>query len=184
MEAARKAKADAISRRGLEADIELVDIMYQWRVNYKVQGNPKVSIIIPSKDNPEIIERCINSVVNLTDYRNYEIIVVDNGSNRANRAVYEALIGRAGGRYIYQPEVFNFPHMCNTGAAAATGDYYLFLNDDTEVTEGQWLQRMLGHAQIPHAGAVGASCSILTVRKSSTAESLISATDPCMPSAE
>ena len=156
LEAARKAKADAISRRGLEADIELVDIMYQWRVNYKVQGNPKVSIIIPSKDNPEIIERCINSVVNLTDYRNYEIIVVDNGSNGANRAVYEALIGRAGGRYIYQPEVFNFPHMCNTGAAAATGDYYLFLNDDTEVTEGQWLQRMLGHAQIPHAGAVGA----------------------------
>jgi len=155
LEAALKAKQEAVERRGLTANIELIREQYQYRVDYVSRTNSKVSIIMPSKDNPEVIRRCIESVRYLTRYRNYEIIVVDNGSSDENRALYQKLVSEANGKYIYFPEQFNFSHMCNLGAANSEGEYYLFLNDDTEVLDGKWLGRMLGQAELAHTGAVG-----------------------------
>lgn len=156
LEAAYKAKSDAVMRRGLKAKIELIDNIYQYRVNYLPIGNDKVSIIIPSKDNSEVLSRCLNSITTLTDYKNYEIIVVDNGSGEANKAEYEKLCAANSCRYIYKPQEFNFSRMCNIGVAASTGQYLLFLNDDMEILDAEWLERMLGQAQIDYAGAVGA----------------------------
>ncbi|MCI8307875.1 MAG: glycosyltransferase, partial [Lachnospiraceae bacterium] len=144
LEAAFKAKSDAVKRRGLEAHIEYIDKIYQYRVNYIPQGNKKVSVIIPSKDNPDMLSRCIESICNTTKYNNYEIIVVDNGSSDQNRLYYNNLCIKNGCKYIYKPEPFNFSRMCNTGARSASGDYLLFLNDDIEVIDGEWMERMLG----------------------------------------
>nr|MCR5214116.1 glycosyltransferase [Eubacterium sp.] len=142
-------------------------------------GKNKVSVVIPSKDNPEILRQCISSFVEKTDYKNYEFIVVDNGSNEANRSKYAALLHEYGKkkliqsndsadkalglgtsdltlRYIYEEMPFNFSHMCNKGAEAATGEYILFLNDDIEIIEPEWLDRMLGQAELETSGAVGA----------------------------
>ena len=156
LEAAAKAKKEALERRKLSAEIELVKDIYQYRVNYNVIDNPLVSIIIPSKDNYRILERCIKTLTDKTGYKNYEIILVDNGSNDENKKLYTELSQKNNIRYIYQEMDFNFSRMCNIGVQNAKGDYYLFLNDDIEIIESIWLERMLGHAQLKHIGAVGA----------------------------
>ena len=115
-----------------------------------------VSVVIPSKDHPEVLERCLKSFREKTDYRYYEWIVVDNGSNDENRAKMELLRKKYGFTYLYEPMPFNFSKMCNMGVAQAGGDLILLLNDDIEIIERSWLRRMAGQALQPHAGAVGA----------------------------
>lgn len=115
-----------------------------------------VSVVIPSKDHPEVLERCLKSFREKTDYRYYEWIVVDNGSSDENRAKMELLRRKYGFTYIYEPMPFNFSKMCNMGVAQAGGDLILLLNDDIEIIERSWLRRMAGQALQPHTGAVGA----------------------------
>lgn len=156
LEAAKKSKAEAVERRGLKAELELIDVMYQYRVNYVSQTNPLVSIIIPSKDNYDILERCVKTLTELTEYKNYEIVLVDNGSNDENYAKYLQLSKDYSFEYVYEKMDFNFSRMCNIGAQKAKGEYFLFLNDDIEIIEKEWLSRMVGHAELSHIGAVGA----------------------------
>lgn len=155
-EAARHAKEDYIRRNGLDAHLEYIDGMSQYRMVYHVQGNPLVSIVIPSKDHPDILMRCVDSILEYTRYRNFEIVVVDNGSCEENRQRIDQYLQKIGGRYVYEEAPFNFSKMCNIGAANAKGEYLLFLNDDMEMFQPEWLQRMLGHAQQAHVGTVGA----------------------------
>lgn len=155
-EAARSAKEDYIRRNGLDARLEYIDGMSQYRIVYAVEGTPLVSIIIPSKDHPEVLIRCLDSICRFTAYSNYEFVVVDNGSCEENRRRVEEYLKAVGGKYVYEKADFNFSKMCNDGAANARGEYLLFLNDDVEMFQPQWLERMLGHAQRAHIGAVGA----------------------------
>ena len=115
-----------------------------------------VSIVIPSKDNVNMLKTCINSIVENTEYGNYEIIVVDNGSNDENSKKYVDKISKVNGKYIYEKMDFNFSKMCNIGAENSQGKYILFLNDDIEVTDSKWLTEMVGYCQLPETGAVGA----------------------------
>lgn len=138
-------------------NVERVLVHYKKRLMeekeaQKYLGNELVSIIIPSKDNFEILERCIKSIREKTSYKNFEIIVVDNGSCES---VKEKVVNLAD-KYIYEKREFNFSYMCNLGAKNAKGDYLLFLNDDTEVITSNWLEGMLGYASCEHIGAVGA----------------------------
>lgn len=155
-EAARHAKEDYIRRNRIPAHLEYITGMSQYRMVYEVTGEPLVSIIIPSKDNPGVLKQCIDSIKAFTAYPHYEIVVVDNGSNDENRAILETYLASVGAVYIYEKEEFNFSKMCNTGAAHAKGEYLLFLNDDIEMFQPDWMERMLGHAQQRHTGAVGA----------------------------
>ena len=156
LEAAKKSKEDALKRRGLKGELELIDGIYQYRVNYLCDEYPKVSVIIPSKDNYDILLQCIKSLCEITDYDNYEIVLVDNGSNEDNKQRYEKLAKQYNIQYIYEQRAFNFSYMCNLGARHADGEYLLFLNDDIEIIEPQWLKRMVGQASLKHVGAVGA----------------------------
>ncbi len=156
IEAARKSKQDALARRGVEGDLELVEQGYQFNVNYKYQQYPKVSIIIPSKDNYDILKQCIISLYTVTDYSEYEVIVVDNGSNEKNRELYSELLKEHGATYIYEKKDFNFSYMCNLGVSHSTGEYVLLLNDDIEIIQPDWITRMVGQAMLPYTGAVGA----------------------------
>ena len=157
-EAAKKAKLDSLNRREIEGEVEFVETMYQYNVKYKVMYEPKVSIVIPSKDNYDVLKRCIDSLYHLTKYRNFETILVDNGSNAENKKKYEELCSIYDIKYIYEEMDFNFSKMCNIGAKEATGDYILLLNDDIEIIKESrdWLEIMLGQAQLSYTGAVGA----------------------------
>ncbi len=156
VESTKKAKEDALERRGLKGHLEWIDEVAQFRVVYEPMDNPKVSIIIPSKDNYDVLKQCFVSMKENTAYENYEIILVDNGSDEENKKLYEELCKEYNARYEYRPMDFNFSAMCNIGAELATGEYFLFLNDDIEIRGSEWLTRLLGQAQVPHTGAVGA----------------------------
>ncbi len=122
-----------------------------------------ITIIIPSKDHPEILASCMESVRDTTGDIPLEIIVVDNGSGKQNKVMVTSLCNRiedsGGGRircdYLYKTMDFNFSKMCNMGALKAKGDYLLFLNDDVEAVGPGWLEEMLKEAVKPYTGAVG-----------------------------
>lgn len=155
-EAAKKAKQEALERRGLYGKITYMPDAYQMRVIYENPEHPLVSIIIPSKDNYEIYKRCIETLKQITSYPNYEIINVDNGSNEDNKKKYEQLNQKYGCQYYYKKMKFNFSQMCNIGASKANGEFLLFLNDDIEIINEDWLDKMVGQASQSHIGAVGA----------------------------
>ncbi len=164
----------ALGRRGVKGSFEsgqepeIYHIVYDTSISGRercaraqsedrhIPPHHAVSVVIPSKDHPEVLERCLASFRQKTDYEYYEWIVVDNGSNAQNRAGMEALQKKYGFTYLYEEMPFNFSRMCNLGAARATGDLLLFLNDDMEIIEHSWLRRMVGQALQPHVGAVGA----------------------------
>lgn len=116
----------------------------------------KISVVIPSKDHPEVLEVCLQSLVNTGKSENYEIIVVDNGSSPDKQKRYEELKNKFGFNYFFGPMEFNFSRMCNLGAEVATGNVLLFLNDDIEALEEGWMSKMLAHVKKMHVGAVGA----------------------------
>lgn len=128
----------------------------------QTEGEVLVSVIIPSKDHPELVEKCIGSFVERTSLpglrEKVEFIVVDNGSGEENRRKIRAYLEDTDAecRYLYHPVEFNFSAMCNLGVQEAKGDYILLLNDDIEVIEEDWLRIMLGQALLPGVGAVGA----------------------------
>lgn len=130
------------------------------RRGWPLTPSGKVSIVIPSKDNPGVLSNCIHSVMESGAYRDFEIIVVDNGSSAHNRARIERMNEMLGPEYRfiyhYEPMEFNFSRMCNIGVSLASGEYILLLNDDIEITQEDWLERMMEKAVLPHVGAVGA----------------------------
>ena len=156
LEVAKKLKEEMITRRGLHADVEYVDGEYQYRLVYHNDTNEKVSIIIPSKDNFDILKHCLATIAEFTDYPNYEVIIVDNGSAQDVQDKINDYIAGKNIHYIYEKQTFNFSHMCNIGAEHASGKYFLFLNDDIGILHQGWLDRLTGHAAQEHVGAVGA----------------------------
>lgn len=149
-------RESALARRGICAEFvpdEKTGLTYPV---YQTEDAPLVTIVIPSKDNPEILKQCIRSIYTHTDYPAYEIIVVDNGSAEKVRIGLEVFRQYCPFTYLYMPMEFNFSRMCNIGVKSARGEYILLLNDDMEAVEGSWLTRMVGQASLEHVGAVGA----------------------------
>lgn len=156
-DAQKKAIADDIQRRGYTGNVVATSLDGVWRVQYDIFGNAKVSIIIPTKDAYGYITKCITSIQKKTTYKNYEILVIDTGStDNSVLTFYKKLRLDKRIRILHWKKAFNFSAVCNYGAKMASGDYLLFLNNDTEVITLQWLEGMLEHAQRDWVGAVGA----------------------------
>lgn len=156
--ASRAVRESALERRGLKGTVEdLPNYPGYFRVNYALRDNTCISIIIPTRDNQEVLKRCIESILDKTAYRNFEIIIVDNGSKDANTLAYlEMISAEKQISIIHHDAPFNFSELNNLGSRQAKGDLLLFLNDDTEVLHTDWIERMGGYAQLNHIGAVGA----------------------------
>jgi GT2 family glycosyltransferase len=116
---------------------------------------PKVSIIIPTRDKPKLLRACIESVRENTNYSNYELLIVDNSSIEPETKDLLAQYESEGVSILKYPEAFNYSAICNFAATKATGDYLCFLNNDTEVISKNWLSSMVDHASISSAGLVG-----------------------------
>jgi GT2 family glycosyltransferase len=117
----------------------------------------RVSIIVPFRDRPELVRNCLRSL-RWSTFRNFEVVLVDNGSTqpRTERLITR-LTSKSDVRLVRCPGPFNFSLLCNAGAADASGDHLVFLNNDTEVLSRSWLERMLALAADPDVGAVGAT---------------------------
>jgi GT2 family glycosyltransferase len=157
-EAAKKALADAMKRRGIEIE-GVYDGLWlgSYRVKYKIKGNPKVSIIIPTKDKVDVLKRCIESILNKTTYQNYEIIIVDNNSQEERTfEYYKTIRDNPKIRILEYNKPFNFAKINNYAVSKVDSEFILFLNNDTEIITPEWLSAMLEHAQRREVGAVGA----------------------------
>ena len=154
-DAAKKLKEEALVRQGIKGKAYFSPETYQVRVVYDVPAEKKLSVIIPSKDNPSVLKSCIDSLAE-EDIVSPEIIIVDNGSGDSARQEIEAFTMEKGIKYIFGSYPFNFSKMCNIGASEASGDLLLFLNDDTELIEKGTLKKMMGQALQERSGAVGA----------------------------
>lgn len=154
--AGQAAIAEALARRGVDAKVEMfIPIPGYYHVRYALCGNPKVSIIIPMRDRADLTRQCVASIESKSTYRNIELLVIDNGSvEEASRRLLDELALRH--RVVRYDRPFNYSAINNFGAAHATGDYLLFLNNDTEVETPNWLEAMLEHAQRGEVAAVGA----------------------------
>lgn len=117
---------------------------------------PMVTIIIPTHNRTDLLSRCLKSL-NKTTYHNYQIMVVDNENDQASARRY---LDRLDCEVVHIPNPpgkgFSFSHLMNEASRRATTKYVLFLNDDTEIKTPEWLSSMVGYAELPGIGAVGA----------------------------
>jgi glycosyltransferase involved in cell wall biosynthesis/GT2 family glycosyltransferase len=158
-EAARRAIADHLKRRGIGARVEpCPESPESHRVVYELpEMSPLVSIVIPMRDRVALAERCIASIREQTDYPSIEFVIVDNGSTEPATLNFLRKIEREmGARVVREDGAFNFSRLINRGAAAATGELLAFLNNDIEANEAGWLREMASHAVRDEVGAVGA----------------------------
>ena len=155
-EAGRRAIEAHLKRVGEQGTVTHTPDLGFFRVQYPVQGEPLVSIIIPNKDETESLRACIESIRKKTVYPNYEIIIVENNSTSDEIfKYYKELSDDPKIRLLRWKKEFNYSAINNYGVRHAKGDYLLFLNNDvTVITEG-WLSEMLGMCQRKEVGAVG-----------------------------
>lgn len=155
----RQIIADHLKRGDIDANVADGYLPKTNRVIYSYSGQPSVSVIIPTKNRPDLIEPCVTSLLEKTNYPNYEVIIVDNGSDSEDVFYY---YGQWQKHYPERIKIlsydkpFNFSAMNNYAVREANGDYLILLNNDTEVINGAWMERMLAHAQRPDVGVVGA----------------------------
>ena len=159
IEAGLRAVRAHLERMGLRAEVYPSRRPFTYVVNYlPPEDKPLVSIVIPTSDHAELLERCVGSILEKSTYANYEVLLVDNNSHEERtEACYERLVERGAGRVRVERYAgdFNFSAIVNHGVRAARGDYLLLLNNDTELITPDWIERLLGNCAREEVGAVG-----------------------------
>lgn len=156
--AGKNAVRDSVEQAGYHVVVESSRAFPTiYRLKYTLTEEPLVSILIPTKNHLDILKKCLNSIFQKTTYPNYEIILVDNGSDKEEVfSYYEELS-------LSHPEVkvchldipFNYSRLNNFAAEQAEGKYYILLNNDVEVITPEWVEEMLMYTQREDVGAVG-----------------------------
>ena len=146
-----------LKRRKLKG--EVIEGAYEgsWRVKFDIINNPKVSIVIPTRDKVEYLRRAVESIQEHTKYSNYEIIIVNNRSEEEETKEYFKEIGKERNiRVIDFDKPFHFGKLYNWVSKKIDGEYMLMLNNDIKVLSDGWLSSMLEWCQLPEVGCVGA----------------------------
>lgn len=157
-EAGKRAIEGNLERSGVRGVVSLRQDYGFYDVHYPVEGEPLVSILIPNKDQKETLMHCIRSVLETSTWKNLEILIIENNSEREETfACYRELEKDPRIRILTYPgKTFNYSAINNFGVQQAKGEYLLFLNNDIEVITPDWIEQMLGNCQRPEVGIVGA----------------------------
>lgn len=158
-EAGKKAIKNHFDRIGVKAFVTDGPAYGFYHAKLQVEGNPKVSILIPNKDHIEDLDKCIKSIFEKTIYQNYEIVIIENNSTEETTFSYYKEIQDKSDRVkvvYWKEKEFNYSSINNFGVGFAKGEYLLFLNNDIEVINGEWMEEMLGYCQREDVGIVGA----------------------------
>lgn len=161
IQSAKDAVADHLKRHGYEHFQITSTRAFEtiFKIRYQIIGDPKISIVIANKDHLEDLKRCITSIREKSTYENYEIIVVENGSETKEIFdYYDKLKDDPQIKVVTYTEKgsFNYSKVNNFGVKEASGDYILLLNNDTQVITVNWMEELLMYAQREDVGAVGA----------------------------
>jgi len=155
--ASLKALSDALDRRKIKGSVEKGIHDSLFRVKREIANKPRVSIIMPTKDKLPILKGCIESIMNKTDYENYEIVIVNNNSVQKSTLEYlNSVTNNDMIKVLNYSRPFNYAALNNYAMSRIDADVAVFLNNDTEVISSEWLSAMLEHAQRSEVGAVGA----------------------------
>lgn len=160
--AGEKALKDFISLKNINATVLRLDQdnFYEVRRNVLDPSVNKVSIIIPTRNSLKLLRTCVESILSKTLYPNYEVVIVDNGSDDVQTLDYLSSLGERTNilgcvRVVSFNEPFNYSRINNFAFQHASGNLICLLNNDTEVIEPNWLGIMAGHALRPDVGCVG-----------------------------
>lgn len=148
-----------LDRLGIRGEVSLSRRPFTYKVTYDIPDDrPLVSIIIPTKDQTDILDTCLQSILAKSTYGNYEIVLIENNSTEPETFEYYDSIASLHPDKIrpcrWEHE-FNFSKLMNFGAKYAKGEYLLLLNNDTEVITPNWIELMLGICSQPNVGIVG-----------------------------
>lgn len=154
--AGERALNEHLARTGVKGQVEYIG--YGYRVRYALpEKQPLVSLIIPTRNALGLVRQCVNSILARTTYDNYEIIIVDNGSDEPEALQYfDSLAKQPGFMVIRDDGPFNYSALNNRAVAAANGSLIGLVNNDIEVISPDWLSEMVSIALQPEVGAVGA----------------------------
>lgn len=156
--AAEKALAAHIKRLGLKGTVKESYAPTTYKIDYEINGEPLVSIVIPNKDHINDLEKCLNSIFTLSTYKNYEIVIVENNSEEKETFEYYEKIKQEHNNVkvvVWSEQGFNYSAINNYAVRFASGEYVLLLNNDIEVITPNWIEEMLMFAQRKDVGAVG-----------------------------
>lgn len=158
IDAGKRAVKDSIEACGEKVRVESSKAFPTiYRLKYEIKGKPLISIIIPCKDHVNDTELCVESILQLGTYKNYEVLLVDNGSKEKETfAFYERMEKEHRVRVLNWNHPFNYSAINNYAAKEAKGEYLVLLNNDTKIITPEWLEEMLMYAQRKDVGAVGA----------------------------
>jgi glycosyltransferase involved in cell wall biosynthesis len=156
MIAGERAINEHLLRKGVDATAELIG--YGYRVRYALpQVLPLVSLIIPTRNGLSFLKVCIDSIMQKTTYSNYEILIVDNGSDELACLNYlKTIVSNPNITVVRDEQPFNYSALNNAAVKAARGEIIGLINNDIEVISPDWLSEMVSHVLRPEVGAVGA----------------------------
>lgn len=156
-DAGKRAVLEHIRRCGEDGEVTDTKFPGFYRVTYKLNQKPLVSILIPNKDERDTLKNCLDSIRQKTTYPNYEIIIIENNSTEPETfEYYQKIDGKDGVRVVYWKEGFNYSALNNYGFSFAKGEYIVCLNNDITVITPDWLELLLGQCQREPVGIVGA----------------------------
>ncbi len=159
-EAGRKAVEEHYQRVGIKAKVEQMPkpLWGMYHSIYETLGNPQVSIVIPNKDQKDTLKTCLDSLYNVNTYTNFEVVIVENNSTTKEIFEYYDSIQKEHSniKVVTYKGDFNYSAINNYGVTFASGDYLLFLNNDTEMINPNSLSEMLGCCMRDEVGIVGA----------------------------
>lgn len=158
-----KPQIDALQARAVRAHLQRIQLPataeashlpHRLRIVPAARADqPRVSIIIPTKDSPELLEQCLLSLYEKSSHPNFEVILIDNETT--DPAALEVMARYPVQRLAFAGK-FNFSRANNMGVRAATGSLVVFLNNDTEIIAADWLQHLAYYAEQEDVGAAGA----------------------------
>ncbi|MEO0818717.1 MAG: glycosyltransferase [Pseudomonadota bacterium] len=158
-EAGQRALTDHLARNRIDAQVEPIETVPFYRTRYAITDPaPKVSLIIPTRDKVELLRVAVDSIFEKTQYDNFEVVIVDNGSEEAETHAYFNVL-KAGSRPVRILDwdaPFNFSAINNFAVENCDADIVGLVNNDVEVIAGDWLREMVSWAQQSRIGCVGA----------------------------
>ena len=157
-DAGQRAVQAHYDRIGVKVEVSKGEFLGLYRTKFLRDYDPLISIIIPNKDHIDDLKRCIDSIEAKSTYTNYEYIIVENNSEEKETFAYYEQLEAVNPKVhvVYYKGHFNYSAINNFGVQYAKGEYFLLLNNDTEIINDDCLEELLGYCTREDVGAVGA----------------------------
>ena len=155
----KKLLEKTLHRRNILGIIENANLNHYFKIKYEILNNPLVSIVIPFKDMPELLKMCIESILDKTTYKNFEVIGISNNSTEIETFNEMKRLSNLDNRIKFYEYNYPFNYSAVNNYAVnnhANGEHILLLNNDIEIINPEWLENMLGYSQQDRVGCVGA----------------------------